>query len=67
MKQCVIADGTNGIMILLKSNYLINIIDQQWDKNIKVAIHFFNLKDGIIHTTDKTKVEINDEVNIFLS
>ena len=67
MKQCVIADGTNGIMILLKSNYLINIIDQQRDKNVKVAIRFFNLKDGIIHTTDKTEVEINGEVNIFLS
>ena len=67
MKQCVIADGINGIMILLKSNYLINIIDQQWDSNVKVTIRFFNLKDGIIHTTDKTEVEINNEVNIFFS
>ena len=67
MKQCVIAEGINGIMILLKSNYLINITDKQQDSNIKVTIHFFNLKDGIIHTTDKTEVEIDNEVNIFFS
>ena len=67
MKQCVIADGINEIMILLKSNYLINIIDQQQDSIVKVTIRFFNLKDGIIHTTDKTEVVIDNEVNILFS
>ena len=29
IKQCVIVDGRDGIMILMKNTYLINMIDQQ--------------------------------------
>ena len=49
-------------MILLKKIYLINMIDQQRNNNVKLILRFFNLKNGIIHTTDKTE-EVEDEVN----
>ena len=64
IKQCVIADGKHGIMILLKRNYLINMIDQQRNSDVKLVLCFFNLKDGVIHATDKTEIEVDDEVNI---
>ena len=39
------------------------MIDQQQNNNVKLILQFFNLKNGIIHTTDKTEVEVEDEVN----
>ena len=60
----MIADGKHGIMILLKRNYLINMIDQQRNSDVKLVLRFFNLKDGVIHATDKTEIEVDDEVNI---
>ena len=66
-KQCVIADGNEGIMILLKRDYLIQMIDQQRNTDVKLVVRFFNLKDSVIHVTDKTEIEIDDEVNILLT
>ena len=56
-------DGRDGIMILLKNIYLINMIDQQQNNNVKLILQFFNLKNNIIHTTDRTEVEVENEVN----
>ena len=42
------------------------MIDQQQNNNVKLILRFFNLKNGIIHTTDKTEVEVEDEVNKYL-
>ena len=60
----MIADGNHGMMILLKTNYLINMIDQQRNTDVKLVLCFFNLKDGVIHATDKTEIEVDDEVNV---
>ena len=40
------------------------MIDQQRNSDVKLVLHFFNLKDGVIHATDKTEIEVDDEVNI---
>ena len=32
---------------------------------MKVTVRFFNIDDGVIHTTDKTEIEIDDEVIIY--
>ena len=42
------------------------MIDQQRNSDVKLVLHFFNLKDGVIHATDKTEIEVDDEVNINL-
>ena len=34
-------------------------------RNQKVTVRFFNIDDGVIHTTDKTEIEIDDEVIIY--
>ena len=62
--QCVIAEGNSGIMVLLKRSFLIGIINEHQDVNVKVTVHFFNLEDRVIHTTKKTEIEINTTVNI---
>ena len=31
----------------------------------KWQLDFFNIDDGVIHTTDKTEIEIDDEVIIY--
>ena len=51
-------------MVLLKRSFLISIINEQRDANVKVTVHFFNLEDCVIHTTEKTEIEINTTVNI---
>ena len=61
----MIADGDHGVMMLLKQTYHINMIDQQRGSDVKLTTRFFNFKDGIIHATDKTKIEVDDEVNIY--
>ena len=63
----MIADGDCGVMMLLKETYHINMIQQQRNRNIKMTIRFFNLKDGVIHTTDKTEIEVDDEVNMYFN
>ena len=62
--QCVIAQRYDGIMVLLKRNYLINMIDDNRDEKVKVTIRFFNIEDRVIHTTDKTEIEITSTVNV---
>ena len=49
-------------MVLMKRNFLINMIDDHRDQKVKVTVRFFNIDDGVIHTTDKTEIEIDDEV-----
>ena len=60
----MIAERKHGIMILLKRNYLINMIDQQRNSDVKLVLCFFNLKDGVIHATDKTEIKVDDKVTI---
>ena len=62
--QCVIAEGNSGIMVLLKRSFIIGIINEHRDVNVKVTVCFLNLKDRVIHTTEKTEIEINTTVNI---
>ena len=62
--QCVIAQDNEGIMILMKRNFLINMIDDHRDQKVKVTLKFFKIDDCVITTTDKTEIEIDDEVNI---
>ena len=38
------------------------MIDDHRDQKVKVTVRFFNIDDGVIHTTDKTEIEIDDEV-----
>lgn len=49
-------------MILVKKHYLIRLIDDNRGKEVKLTIRFFDLKDGVVHTTEKTEIEIDDEV-----
>ena len=58
----MIAQDTDGIMVLLKRDYLIDTIYQNRNMKVKVTIRFFNLNEGVIHTTDKTEIELDDEV-----
>ena len=51
-------------MVLLKRSYLIDIINDHRDEKVKVTARFFNLEDRVIHTTEKTEIEINTMVNI---
>ena len=53
-------------MILLKKDYQIKMIDQQRNSDVKLILRFFNIKDGVIHVTDKTEIEVDDEVNIYI-
>ena len=53
-------------MILVKKHYLIQLIDDNRGKEVKLTIRFFDLKDGVVHTTEKTEIEIDDEVYKFL-
>ena len=46
----------------MKMNFLINMIDDHRDQKVKVTVRFYNIDDGVIHTTDKTETEIDDEV-----
>ena len=41
------------------------MIDDHRDQKVKVTFRFFNIDDGVIHTTDKTEIEIDDEVIIY--
>ena len=52
--------------MLVKSSYLIRMIDENRTNRVKLTIQFFNLKDGVIHTTDRTKIEVDDQVYIKL-
>ena len=60
----MIAQGYAGIMVLLKRNYLINMIDDNQDEKVKVTVRYFNVEDRVIHTTDKTEIEITSTVNV---
>ena len=51
-------------MVLLKRNYLINMIDDNRDQKVRVTVRYFNVEDRVIHTTDKTEIEITSTVNI---
>ena len=51
-------------MVLLKRSYLIDIINDHTDEKVKVTVRFFNLEDRVIHTMEKTEIEINTTVNI---
>ena len=53
-------------MMLVKSSYLIRTVDENRTNRVKLTIRFFNLKEGAIHTTDKTEIEVDDEVYIKL-
>ena len=52
-------------MVLMKRNFLINMIHDNRNQKVKVTVRFFNIDDGVIHTTDKTEIEIDDEVIIY--
>ena len=54
-------------MILLKRMSLINMVDKVRNNNVKLTVHFFDFKDGVIHATDKTEIETDDEVYIYLN
>ena len=41
------------------------MIDDHRDQKVKVTVRFFNIDDGVIHTTDKTENEMDDEVIIY--
>ena len=49
----------------MKRNFLINMIDDHRDQKVKVTVRFFSIDDGVIHTTDKTEIETDDEVIIY--
>ena len=66
-KQCVIADRSHGVMILLKRMSLINMVDKVRNDNVKLTVRFFDFKNGVIHATEKTEIEIDDEVYIYLN
>ena len=51
-------------MVLLKRDYLINTIYENRHVKVKVTIRFFNVNDGVIHTGDKTEIELDDDVSI---
>ena len=51
-------------MVLLKRSYLIDIINDHRDEKVKVTVRFFNLEDRVIHTMEKTEIEINTTLNI---
>ena len=55
-------------MVLLKRHYFIDMIYQNHNINVKVTIRFLNLNDHVTHATDKTEIELDDQVsiNIFL-
>ena len=59
-KKCVIARDNEGIMMLIKISYLIRVVDENRTNRVKLTIRFFNLKDGVIQTTDKTEIEVDD-------
>lgn len=40
------------------------MIDSQRNNDIKITLRYFNIKDGIVHPTEKTEIELDDEVNI---
>ena len=40
------------------------MIDSQQHNDIKISLHYFNMKDGTIHPTEKTEIELDYEVNI---
>ena len=43
------------------------MIDDHRDQKVKVTVRFFNIDDGVIHTTDKIEIEIDDEVIIYVT
>ena len=51
-------------MVLLKRSYLINMIDDNRDQKVRVTVRYFNVEDRVIHTTDKTEIEITSTVNV---
>ena len=51
-------------MVLLKRSYLTDIINDHRDEKVKFTVRFFYLEDRVIHTTEKTEIEINTTVNI---
>ena len=53
--------------MLIKTSYLIRVVDENRTNRVKLTIRFFNLKDGVIHTTVKTEIEVDDEVYIKIS
>ena len=63
--QCVIVQNNNGIMVLLKRHYFIDMTYQNRNINVKITIRFFNLNDHVIHATDKTEIELDDQISIY--
>lgn len=49
-------------MVLMKKNFLISTLSDVRGQKVKVIFRFFSLEDGVIHTSDKTEVQIDDEV-----
>ena len=41
------------------------MIDDHRNQKVKVTVRFFNIDDGVIHTTDKTEIKVDDEVIIY--
>ena len=64
--QFVIADGNTGIMVLLRRNYLIDMMNDHRNEPVKVTIRFFNIEDHIIHTTERTEIELDDTVQKYV-
>ena len=40
------------------------MIDDNRDQKVKVTVRYFNVEDRVIHTTDKTEIEITSTVNV---
>ena len=59
----MIAEDNNGIMVLVKRKYLIDMMNYNCDAKVKVTIRFFNLIDQVIYATDKTEIELDDKVS----
>jgi len=53
-------------MMLIKRNYLIDIINYQANARVKVTVRFFNVENHVIHTGDKTEIEIDVTVTKLL-
>ena len=40
------------------------MIDDNQDQKVRVTVRYFNVEDRVIHTTDKTEIEITSTVNV---
>ena len=65
----MIADGDQGIMVLTKIPFLIDMIIDAKDqiRKVMVSIRFFELQNKMIATTEKTEIEIEAHVSTFFN